>query len=111
MYVARFSYAITPVDRDRALALLQQEVTAAREQGMDARLLVPLTRAAGGASLHYEIVLASLDTLESFREQGIGGEAGTRSWMRELSALLLEPPAVELLRVADASNAADNAPR
>ena len=100
MYVARFSYAIKPVDRDQALALLQQEVTAARDQGMDARLLVPLTRASGGASLQYEILLASLDTLEVFREQGVGGEAGTRSWMRELSTLLVEPPAVELLRVA-----------
>ena len=49
MYVARFSYAIKPVDRDRALDLLGREVTAARDQGMEARLLVPLTRAAGGA--------------------------------------------------------------
>ena len=100
MYVARFSYAIKPVDRDRAMDLLGQEVAAAQGQGMEARLLVPLTRAAGGAALQYEVVLPSLDALESFREQGIGGEAGTRAWMRDLSTLLLEPPAVELLRVA-----------
>ncbi len=100
MYVARFSYAIKPVDRDKALDLLRQEVSAARGQGMEARLLVPLTRAAGGASLQYEVVLENLDAFETFREQGIGGEQGTRAWMRELSLLLLEPPAVELLRVA-----------
>ena len=101
MYIARFSYAIKPIDRDRALDLLGQEVTSAREQGMEARLLVPLTRAAGGASLQYEIVLGRLDDLETFREEGMGGEAETRTWMRDLSALLLEPPAVELLRIAD----------
>ena len=101
MYVARFSYAIKPVDRDRALELLGREVTAAREQGMEARLLVPLTRAAGGASLQYEVVLPSLDAFETFREEGVGGEAGTRAWMRDLSELLLEPPAVEVLRIAE----------
>lgn len=101
MYVARFAYSFKPVDRDKALELLGREVSAAREQGLDARLLVPLTRAAGGASLQYEVVLKSLDTFETFREQGVGGEQGTRAWMRELSELLLEPPAVELLRVSD----------
>jgi hypothetical protein len=101
MYVARFSYSFKPVDRDKALELLGREVSAAREQGLDARLLVPLTRAAGGASLQYEVVLNSLDRFETFRKQGVGGEQGTRAWMRELSELLLEPPAVELLRVSD----------
>ena len=105
MVVARFSYSFKPVDRDRALALLVQEVTAAREQGMEARLLVPLTRAPGGASLHYEVTLENLDRFETFREQGVGGQAGTRTWMRELSDLLLEPPAVELLRVAEPTGA------
>ena len=103
MYVARFSYAIKPIDRDRALEVLGQEVRAARDRGMAARLLVPLTRAAGGAALQYEVEAANLDAFEAFREQGVGGEAGTRAWMRELSGLLLEPPAVELLRVAEAS--------
>jgi hypothetical protein len=100
MYVARFSYAIKPVDRDHALELLQQEVKAAREQQLEARLLVPLTRSSGGAALQYEVILADLSAFETFREEGVGGEAGTRAWMRELSGLLLEPPAVELLRIA-----------
>ena len=42
MHIARFSYSIKPVDRERALALLGQEVEAARRA--EARLLVPLTR-------------------------------------------------------------------
>ncbi|MGH2562579.1 MAG: hypothetical protein ACRDJH_26260 [Thermomicrobiales bacterium] len=101
MYVARFSYSIKPVDRDRALALLSQEVDAAREQGMEARLLVPLTRPPGGPALQYEVAVDSLDAVEIFRERGLGGEADTRAWLRELSPLLLEPPAVELLRIAE----------
>jgi hypothetical protein len=103
MYIARFSYNIKPIDRDQALALLNREVMAAQEQGMEARLLVPLTRPPGGAALQYEIVVGSLDKVETFREQGLGGEANTRAWLHELSALLLEPPAVELLRVAQAA--------
>src|SRR5918999_4384311 len=103
MYVARFSYSIKPVDRERALALLGQEVEAARGQGLAARLLVPLTRPPGGAALQYELVLPNLDAFEAFREQGVGGEAGARAWLRDLSAILLEPPAVELLRVAEAT--------
>jgi hypothetical protein len=101
MYVARFSYSIKPVDRDRALVLLGQEVAAARDQGMEARLLVPLTRPPGGPALQYEIAVDRLDAVETFRERGLGGEADTRTWLRELSALLLEPPAVELLRIAE----------
>jgi hypothetical protein len=101
MFVARFSYQIRPIDRDRALALLRQEVQAANEQGLTARLLVPLTRASGGAALEYEVMVDDLNAFEAFREQGVSGEAGTRSWARELSELLVEPPAVELLRIAD----------
>ncbi len=103
MYIARFSYSIKPVDRERALALLGQEVEAARGQGMEARLLVPLTRPPGGPALQYELVLPDLDAFEAFREEGVGGEASTRAWLRDLSAILLEPPAVELLRIADAA--------
>jgi hypothetical protein len=101
MYVARFSYSIKPVDREQALALLGREVAAARERGIAARLLVPLTRPPGGAALQYEIVVDSLDAIETFREQGLGGEAAMRAWLHDLSALLLEPPAVELLRIAE----------
>jgi hypothetical protein len=107
MFVARFSYSIRPIDRDRALTLLAQEVAAARAQKMDARLLVPLTRASGGAALQYELMLKSLDDFERFRDHGVGGAEGTRAWLRDLSELLLEPPAVELLRIADAETAAD----
>lgn len=106
MYVARFSYNIKPVDRERALELLAKEVEAAQGEGLEARLLVPLTRPPGGAALQYELVLADLDAFEAFREQGIGGEAGTRAWLRDLSAILIEPPAVELLRVAKATASA-----
>lgn len=103
MYIARFSYSIKPVDRERALELLAQEVEAARGQGLAARLLVPLTRASGGPALQYELVLPDLEAFEGFREEGMGGEASTRAWLRDLSAILLEPPAVELLRVAVAT--------
>lgn len=99
MYVARFSYWIQPVNRDRALALLAREAQAARERGLEARLLVPLTRPRGGAALQFEVSVPTLDAFETFRDEGLGGEQGTRAWIRELSELLLEPPAVELLRV------------
>ena len=107
MYVARFSYSIKPIDRDRALALLSQEVAAARAQKKTARLLVPLTLAAGGAALQYELELNGLGEFESFRERGVGGAEGTRAWLRDLSELLLEPPAVELLRIADTDAGAE----
>jgi hypothetical protein len=87
------------------MGLVGQEVQAARDKGMEARLLVPLTRASGGAALQFEVTLPDLAAFETFREQGMGGESETRSWARELSELLLEPPAVELLRVSDAQAA------
>ena len=102
MYVARFSYNIKPADRDRALGLLQKEVTAASGQGMEARLLVPLTRPPGGAALQYEVVIDTLDAFERFRERGIGSESETDDWAQELRDILLEPPTVELLRIAQA---------
>jgi hypothetical protein len=105
MYVLRFSYTIKPVDRERAIELLGQEVDAARSEGLEARLLVPLTRPQGGPALQYELVSDDLNAFASFREQGIGGEELTRTWLRELSAILIEPPAVELLRVAESSRA------
>lgn len=108
MYLARFSYGIRPVDRDHAMDLLRQQVDAAQGSGLQARLLVPLTRAAGGAALQVEVLIPTLDAFDTFREEGVGGESGTRSWARELSELLLEPPAVELLRIS-ASTADDEA--
>lgn len=101
MYVARFSYAFRPVDRDQALGLLEQQLESAKETGLEARLLVPLTRASGGAALQFEVIVPDLSSFETFREQGVGGESGTRSWARELSEILLEPPAVELLRISN----------
>ena len=103
MYVLRFSYTIKPLDRERAIALLGKEVAAARSEGLEARLLVPLTRPQGGPALQYELVSDDLNAFATFREQGVGGEASTRAWIRDLSAILLEPPAVELLRVADST--------
>lgn len=101
MYIARFSYSIKPVDRDRAIGLLAQGLAAARTQRMEGWLLIPVTRAAGSAALEVQVELANLDQLELFRERGLGSEDETRSWMRDLSQILLEPPVVELLRIAD----------
>jgi hypothetical protein len=97
MYVARFSYEIKPVDRDRAVALIRREVDAAAANGLKARLLVPLTRALGGAALQFEVELTSLDQLDSFRHEA--ASEGSGDWMREFSQILISPPAVEMLRV------------
>ena len=101
MYLARFSYDIKPIDREHALGLLSREVAAARQQGLEARLLIPLTRAPSGGALQVEVLVPTLDRFETFREVGLGSSEETRAWMRELSQVLLEPPAVELLRVAE----------
>ncbi len=97
MYLARFSYNIKPVDRDKAMDLLRQSVTAATEQGHAARLLVPLTRAPGGPALQVEVEFDTLDAFDSYRDQGLGSADDTRNWIRELSDILLDPPVVELL--------------
>jgi hypothetical protein len=105
MYLARFSYNIKPVDRDTAMDLLGREVAAATGQGYAARLLVPLTRSPGGAALQVEVEFDSLDAFDRYRDEGLGSAGDTRSWIRELSDILLEPPAVELLRSADGPSA------
>ena len=97
MYLARFSYDIKPADRDRAIALIRREVEAATANGLKARLLVPLTRAIGGAALQFEIELTSLDQLEGFRQKSTEQDKG--DWMHEFSQILLTPPGVEVLRV------------
>jgi hypothetical protein len=97
MYLARFSYEIKPVDRDRAVALIRREVDSAAANGLKARLLVPLTRALGGAALQFEVELTSLDQLDSFRHEA--ASEGSGDWMREFSQILISPPAVEMLRV------------
>jgi hypothetical protein len=101
MYIVRFSYDFLPAHRQQAISLIQREVEAARTQGLRTRLLVPLTRAPGGASLHYEIELDRLDQFDDFRSSGLGSAEATGDWMRQLSEVQTAPPVVEISRVAD----------
>ena len=87
MYLARFSYDLLPANRDRALDLIRREVEAARREGLNARLLVPLTRGEGGAALQFEVELTRLDQLEALRHRGGPGE-DTGDWMRAFSEIL-----------------------
>lgn len=98
MYLARFSYDVLPVNRERAIAFIQREAEAARQAGHNARLLVPLTRGQGGAALQFEVELTSLDQLEHLRHRG-GGPNRDGDWMHAFSEILLSPPGVEILRV------------
>ena len=99
MYLARFSYDLLPVDRDRAMGFIRHEVDAARREGLNARLLVPLTRGEGGAALQFEVELTSLDQLETLRHRGGARGEDAGDWMRAFSEVLLSPPGVEILRV------------
>jgi len=99
MYIARFSYFVLPVNRQRAIDFIHSEVEAARRKKLEARLLVPLTRGHGGAALQFEVELANLDQFDQFRERGIKSDKATRKWMHAFSEILLAPPEVELLRI------------
>ncbi|PHK96073.1 hypothetical protein CR162_04310 [Pseudoroseomonas rhizosphaerae] len=99
MYLARFSYDVLPANRQDALGFIRREVEAARREGLNARLLVPLTRGQGGAALQFEVELTSLDQLEGIRHRGGSPAEETGDWMRAFSEILLAPPAVEILRV------------
>jgi hypothetical protein len=99
MYVARFSYDVLPVNRQAAIGFIEKELEAAQASGLNARLLVPLTRGLGGAALQFEVELTSLDQLESFRSRGVGSDDATGDWMHAFSEILLSPPAVEILRI------------
>ena len=99
MYLARFSYHVLPINRQRALDFIHREVDAAQKKQLKARLLVPLTRGHGCASLQFEVELASLDQFEAFRERGIQSDDETGKWMHAFSEILTCPPEVELLRV------------
>ncbi len=99
MYLAHFSYDLLPVDRDRAMGFIRREVEAARHGGLNARLLVPLTRGEGGAALQFEVELTSLDQLETLRHRGGGPGEDAGDWMHAFSEILLSPPGVEILRV------------
>ena len=100
MYLARFSYDVLPINRQRAIEFILHEIDAARRQKLNARMLVPLTRATGnGMALQFEVELTSLDQLDQFRNQGIGTTAETGNYMHAFSEVLRAPPAVEILRV------------
>jgi len=99
MYLARFSYDVLPVNRQRAMECIRREVQAARGKDLNARLLVPLTRGEGGAALQFEVELTSLDQLDQFRQSGVGSTEETAQWMHEFSQILLCPPEVTLLRL------------
>ena len=53
-----------------SLGMHPPEVQAARSVGLDARLLIPLTRGEGGAALQFEVELTSFDQLDQFRQSG-----------------------------------------
>lgn len=99
MYIARFSYFLLPVNRERAIEFIHREVEAAGRKKLQARLLVPLTRGHGGAALQFEVELPNLELFEQFRERGIKSDEETGNWMHAFSEILLAPPEVELLRV------------
>lgn len=99
MYLARFSYDVLPVNRQAAIDFILREVEAARDRGLEARLLIPLTRGPGGAALQFELEMTSLDQLDRFRSRGLESGRDTGEWMHAFSEILLSPPAVEILRV------------
>jgi hypothetical protein len=105
MYLARFSYDVAPANREQALKSMHQELEAARKKGLDARILIPLTRAHGGPAQQFEVALTKLDQLEDFRHRGAGSKDKTGDWMHAFSEILLAPPAVEILRVEEPRSA------
>ena len=81
MYLARFSYDVLPINRQRAIDSIRREVEAARGNGLNARMLVPLTRGHGnGAALQFEVELTHLDQLDQFRNRGVGSTEETANW-------------------------------
>jgi hypothetical protein len=106
MYLARFSYDVLPVNRQRAIEFIHREIGAARGEGLQARMLVPLTRGhRDGAALQFEVELTSLDQLDQFRNRGVGSTEETGNWMHAFSEILASPPCVEILRIEDAKRA------
>ena len=99
MYLARFSYDVLPANRQRAIDLIRREVQAARRDGRNGRLLVPLTRGQGGAALQFEVELGNLDQLERVRHSGGDQGEDAASLMQAFSEILVAPPGVEILRV------------
>ena len=106
MYLARFSYDVLPVNRQNAIDFIRREVEAARGNGLNARMLVPMTRGHGnGAALQFEVELQKLDQLDQFRNRGIGSREETGNWMHAFSEVLTAPPCVKILHVDDAKAA------
>src|ERR1700747_2473903 len=96
MYLARFSYDVLPINRQRAIDFIKREVESAHGKGLNARLLVPLTRGHGnGTALQFEVELTDLDQL---RGRGVGSAEETGNWMHAFSEVLVAPPCVEILR-------------
>jgi hypothetical protein len=88
-----------------ALSNLCTRRATARKKGLEARILIPLTRAHGGPALQLEVALTKLDQLEEFRHRGVGSKNKTADWMHAFSEILLAPPAVEILRVDEPRSA------
>jgi len=106
MYLARFSYDVLPVNRQRAIEFIHREIEAARKSRLSARMLVPLTRGhSNGAALQFEVELTSLDQLDQFRNRGVGSDEETGNWMHAFSEVLIQPPGVEILRIEEAKGA------
>jgi hypothetical protein len=99
MYIARFSYDLLPSNRQKGVDFIRREVQGARDKGLSARLLIPMTRGQGGAALQFEIELTSLDQLDQFRQRGISSDKETGNWMHAFSEILVAPPTVEILRL------------
>jgi hypothetical protein len=100
MYLARFSYDVLPINRQRAIEFILHEVEAAHRTRLNARMLIPLTRGHGeGMALQFEVELTSLDQLDQFRNKGVGTTEQTGNYMHAFSEVLRAPPAVEILRV------------
>ena len=105
MYVARFSYDVLPVNRQRAIEFIRRELAAAQKRHLNARLLVPVTRGRDGCALQFEVQLDSLDQLDRFRSDAVEeSDKKTGEWMHAFSEILTAPPAVEILKV-DANGA------
>jgi hypothetical protein len=99
MYLARFPYDVLPINRQRAIEFIKREEEAAHGKGLNARLLVPLTRGHGdGTALQFEVELTDLDQLDQFRSRGVGSAEETGNWMHAFSEVLATPPCVEILR-------------
>jgi hypothetical protein len=103
MYLARFSYDVLPANRQKAIEFIRREVAAARERGLTAKMLIPVTRGQDGAALQFELELTNLDQLDQFRQSGVRSGEETGNWMHAFSEVLLAPPVVEILRVDTAA--------